>query len=131
MTAEVRQSEAVELDTPWELPQGGHSGCTFTLPLLVHLAGLSKEDRHKLDYAVQQLGSSGAVMPEVALEASIVEALQWQSCRSPREVTEQREAVLRQLELASKSMHESGMCAGWLEKCDETTRRVSCDVNGP
>ena len=58
-------------------------------------------------------------------------ALQWQAARTPAQVEEERERVIRSLEDAGNCMWESGVCSAWWSNCDSSIQKISETVNGP
>ena len=99
-------------------------------PLCKH-GVLSHKAELILQHTLDAVASGNPVEQQFQLEGCLVEALEWQAARSPKQIMEEREAVICALEDACARMFKSGLVADWYAGCDENIKTLCRVVNGP
>ena len=113
------------------------------------LTGVSHEDAHKLQYAVDAAAwMENPFENKNVLDTPLFKALLWQAGKSAKEIMDHREAMVSQIELAAEELQLSGLrlqgalqmlvppCAqtgkndAWLEGVDAITYSISKGVSG-
>ena len=62
--------------------------------------------------------------------ATPYQAIEWSAKLDAKQIMEKREHMVRQIELASLSMREGGVCDEWFDDADAITKSVAGDCNG-
>ena len=89
------------------------------------------EDMAKVLFCQSALSGDQYFKRDVALDADLQHAVDWQGQRTASDICAFLEARVSQRERAADELRRTGAVSHWLSAADAATQKVSANVNGP
>ena len=91
----------------------------------------STSDKSNIDFIHAALAADINFESSPSLSQEVVDALDWMAARSPQQIAEERESILRNLETRAEELVNTGAHEAWLNDADPYVKVISESVNGP
>ena len=108
-----------------------NQGANFSPSDALVRQAVASSDSKKFEFLTAAFYAEFDFEPSSSLALEVVDALQWMADRTPQQIADEREAVLRDLEQRAEELVRNGECKAWLEDADPYIKIISESVNGP